>query len=110
MFACMNGHASTVTILLNEGANIEAKDKVSILDDHTEYIYRIHVISDLMTIIDMQRGWTALIYASNEGHLSICQLLLTRGADIEAKENVSIFDDHTDYIYCIHHHYHRLFM
>ena len=42
MLASMKGHASTVTILLNEGADKEAKDKVSILDDHTEYIYRIH--------------------------------------------------------------------
>ena len=108
--ASKKGHASTVTILLNEGADIEAKDRVSILDDHTEYIYRIHVISDLMTIIDMQGGDTALIWASRQGHQSICQLLLTRGADIEAKDNVSTLDDHTEYIYRIPHHYHRLFM
>ena len=109
--ASMNGHASTVTILLSEGADIEAKTIVSILDDHTVYIYRIHVISDLMTIIDMQYGYTALHSASMKGHQSICQLLLTRGADIEAKDsNVSILDDHTEYIYRIHHHYHRLFM
>ena len=95
MLASENGHASTVTILLNEGADIEAKDRVSILDDHTEYIYRIHVISDLMTIIDMQVGGTALIYASSRGHMSICQLLLTSGADIDTKNNVSILDGHT---------------
>ena len=47
--ASEKGHASTVTILLSEGADIEAKGRVSILDDHTEYIYRIHVISDLMS-------------------------------------------------------------
>ena len=111
MLASWKGHASTATILLNEGANIEAKSGyVSILDDHTEYIYRIHVISDLMTIIDMQWGATALILASLEGHQSICQLLLTRGADIDAKAYVSTLDDHTEYIYRIHHHYHRLFM
>jgi ankyrin repeat protein len=108
--ASIEGHASTVTILLNEGADIHAKNRVSILDDHTEYIYRIHVISDLMTIIDMQVGGTALICASRGGHQSICQLLLTRGADIDTKDRVSILDDHTEYIYRIHHHYHRLFM
>ena len=63
-----------------------------------------------MTIIDMQFGYTALMCASSRGHQSICQLLLTRGADIDIKNNVSILDDHTEYIYRIHHHYHRLFM
>ena len=101
--ASWNGNASTVTILLNEGADIEAKTShVSILDDHTEYINRIHVISDLMTIIDMQGGWTALIWASGYGRQSVCQLLLTRGADMDTKDNVSILDDHTECIYRIH--------
>ena len=58
----------------------------------------------------MQDGNTALIYASRYGKLSVCQLLLTRGADIDTKGCVSILDDHTEYIYRIHHHYHRLFM
>ena len=63
-----------------------------------------------MTIIDMQGGSTALHGASSGGHLSVCQLLLTRGADIDTKNDVSILDDHTEYIYRIYHHYHRLFM
>jgi len=110
MLASKKGHHSIVMFLLTEGADIEVKDIVSTLDDHREYIYRIHVISDLMTIIDMQYGRTALILASSEGHLSVCQLLLTSGADIDAKDSVSILDYHTDYIYRIYHHYHRLFM
>jgi ankyrin repeat protein len=42
----------------------------------------------------MQDGSTTLHKASKNGHQSICQLLLTRGADIDTKDNVSTLDDH----------------
>ena len=35
-----------------------------------------------------QEGWTALVWAADEGHLDVVGLLLDRGADIEAKDNV----------------------
>ena len=36
----------------------------------------------------LQDGWTPLIYASEEGHLDVCELLLNRGADVNLKDNV----------------------
>ena len=36
-----------------------------------------------------QYGYTALIYASMKGHEAVCGLLVDKGADIEAKNNVS---------------------
>ncbi len=36
-----------------------------------------------------------MIYASNNGHLPVVQLLIQSGVDIEAKDNVSIIDVRT---------------
>jgi hypothetical protein len=97
--------------LLTEGADVNAKGLVSIVDVHREYTYRLHVTSGLMTIIDMQYGTTALIRASEIGYLNVCQLLLTEGADITAKNNVSTVDVHREYTYRLHHHpYRHLYM
>ena len=38
-----------------------------------------------------QEGWTALTYASYQGHNPVAALLLDRGADIEARTNVSVW-------------------
>ncbi len=40
-------------------------------------------------------GSTALIHASSNGHLPVVQWLVQSGADIEAKDDVSIFDVYT---------------
>ena len=40
-----------------------------------------------------QDGWTALHYASREGHMEIARLLVNRGADINMKDKVSIEPD-----------------
>ena len=37
-----------------------------------------------------QGGFTSLIYAARFGHVEVASLLLQRGADIEAKNNVRI--------------------
>ena len=37
-----------------------------------------------------QDGDTSLIYAAFKGHVEVASLLLQRGADIEAKDNVRI--------------------
>ena len=36
-----------------------------------------------------QYGYTPLIWAALEGHLSMVEYLLEKGADVEAKNNVS---------------------
>ena len=35
-----------------------------------------------------QDGWTALIYAAQQGHLSCLEVLVEKGADLNAKDNV----------------------
>jgi ankyrin repeat protein len=37
-----------------------------------------------------QDGWTPLCIASQEGHLEIVRALLAKGADVEAKNKVSV--------------------
>ena len=41
----------------------------------------------------MQDGFTALMWAANEGHLAVVQALLKAGADINLKNNVSVLGD-----------------
>ena len=41
-----------------------------------------------VSVYVVQGGWTALLYASWNGHLSIVEVLLDRGADIHHKNNV----------------------
>ncbi len=59
--AAWNGQATVVTILLDKGADINAKG----FDE-----------------------WTALHFAASKGHASTCQLLLERGADREALNGI----------------------
>ena len=58
--AACNGHTTMVDMLLEKGANIEAKDT---------------------------NGVTPLYWASHEGHTGTAEALLAKGADIEAKDN-----------------------
>jgi ankyrin repeat protein len=60
IYAARSGHEAVVRLLLERGADIEAKEK--------------------------GRGWTALIWAAGVGHEAVMRLLLERGADVEAKE------------------------
>ena len=58
--AARNGRLVAVELLLNQGADVNARDKSS--------------------------GATALIVASREGHRQVVDLLLKKGADVNAKD------------------------
>ena len=47
-------------------------------------------VEENLTVSDyvVQGGWTALLWASENGHLSIVEVLLDRGAEIHHKDNV----------------------
>jgi hypothetical protein len=38
----------------------------------------------------LQNGWTPLYNASSKGHAGVVGALLAKGADVEAKDNVSM--------------------
>lgn len=60
MMSTLKGHTDTVRVLLNQGADINARDYF---------------------------GSTALIIAAENGHSEIVKLLLDKGADVNAKDN-----------------------
>jgi len=60
MAAAIRGHRDTVELLLDSGADLEAKDR---------------------------DGWTALMQVAAEGHKDTLVLLLDRGADPEAQNS-----------------------
>jgi ankyrin repeat protein len=63
MTAARTGNVEAVTLLLDRGANVNAKDVV--------------------------RSQTALMWAVTEGHAAIVKLLVTRGADVNARTNIT---------------------
>jgi hypothetical protein len=60
MTAAYNGHLAICRLLIDKGAQLEAKDS---------------------------GGWTPLHYAAFRGHVEIVRLLCDRGADVEARDN-----------------------
>jgi ankyrin repeat protein len=60
MRATINGHIETVKLLLDKGANVNARNAVA---------------------------ETALTHASQKGNTEIVKLLLSKGADVNAKDD-----------------------
>ena len=83
IWATNNGHLPVVEYLMERGADIEASDAVSHvtmkpLTRHASPYPRMN-----------QNGVTPLLSAAIGGRLSVVEYLLERGANIEAKNNVS---------------------
>ena len=77
-------HYSVCALLLDSGADIEARNKV---------LLQINLLIDgppcgLLTHCGYQNGWTPLLRAVLKGNTGVCALLLDRGANIEATNHV----------------------
>jgi ankyrin repeat protein/GTPase Era involved in 16S rRNA processing len=92
--ASWNGHVELITILLDQKADIEAKDNTgnTLLHDasclgHVELVTRL---LDRKAEIEAKNdyGYTPLHYACSKGYVEVVTLLLDRKADIEAKNNI----------------------
>ncbi|KAH0542984.1 hypothetical protein FGG08_002672 [Glutinoglossum americanum] len=89
--AASNGHEPIVKLLLERGADIEAKDK----DGWTVLQRAVSNGHELVVNLLLERGadveakgkgrWTVLQRAASNGHELVVNLLLERGADVEAK-------------------------
>ena len=51
----------------------------------------VAILNITVTSLAYQDGWTALILASSNGHKEVAKLLVDHGADVNIKENVSIY-------------------
>jgi len=79
------------------------------VSDHT-HLYHTHYYHPCIS----QAGWTPLHTAAQKGNTDIVTLLLSEGADVNAKNDVSIVNTHCyhpyhhhPYHYNYNHHYHH---
>lgn len=86
--ASENGHVSTIELLLNHQADVNAKSDVRwMYHDNVSCIYVInHMI--MRHLYYNQGGWTALHEAADNGHVAAVKMLLNYGADVNAKSKV----------------------
>lgn len=85
--ASQQDESAPLELLLKEGANIEAKNKV-IPCMHLPRQRMSCSYTVILSLVFFQEGCTALMLASSFGKAANVRLLLRAGADIEAKDKV----------------------
>ena len=107
MMACHNGHIEIVRILMESGADVMLGNKMGLnafgcaaMAGHLEIVKLLYEYFasikdgkelDLNALVDYQdgvNGWTPLMSACQNGHLSTVQLLVNRNCDINLKNKV----------------------
>ena len=84
--AARNGDLPVVEYLVENGADMEAKNNVNdVISSVWDHSYVTH---EYMYLWMKQGGWTPLILAASNGHLAVVEYLVENGADMEAKNDV----------------------
>ena len=86
VIAALKDNKEAVELLLEKGADIEAKTHNVRLQSTRPLVK----MSFLLTITAEQHGFTSLIIAAMEGHKEVVTLLLAKGATMEATSNVRV--------------------
>jgi ankyrin repeat protein len=91
--AASRGQAEAVRILLDAGADVEAKTKIEkntalLLAADQGHVKIVQMLIGNRSNVNVRdgNGKTALIIAAARGHTDIVQLLLDKGADVNAKD------------------------
>jgi len=94
MIAAAEGHAETVSALVEGGANVNATNALgrTALMFASSYGF-LAIVQDLLdhradanVVPKDTTGWTALIAAARNGHLEVTRVLLDHGADVSVKD------------------------
>ena len=80
------GHEAVVRILLDAGANIEAKNEVRRARRSTTSAPEC--ADSLITTRSAQNGYSPLVCSARNGRHAAAKLLLERGANVDGKDNV----------------------
>ena len=89
---CKGGDIEKIKLLLEKGANIEAKDSYGntplVWASWSGYIEVVKLLIEKGADIEVKNnyGFTPLIWASQNGRIEVVKLLVEKGADIEAKD------------------------
>jgi ankyrin repeat protein len=81
IYASRNGHTEVAKLLIEEGVDVNAKTPS--MSDYFEVCGRAP--RGLLDVI--RGGYTALMYASREGHTEVAKLLIEEGVDVNAENN-----------------------
>jgi uncharacterized protein YerC len=103
-FAALSGHLEVIRLLLQKGAKKEAADEVGVgtvgrRQCHQQHSYPFTIPSSLSvysplynhsTLTFLQDGWTPLHISAWKGHLEVVGLLLSKGANKAAADEVRL--------------------
>jgi ankyrin repeat protein len=102
IYAAEKGKVEALELLLSKGANIEAAEEVIIFKHvirvktpvfifSISHNFTVIFISHPLSHYFIQYGFTALMCAAEKGEVVTVELLLSKGANIEAADKVIIF-------------------
>lgn len=83
MIACQNGHIHVLKQLIQANANVNLQAEV------TKILFLLTIsVKPVYIWYLSQNGWTALMVASDKGHVEVLEELLLADADVNARDNV----------------------
>ena len=94
--AALNGHASTVSLLLSKGARMNTKNNndytpfASALWNGQSEVCKLLLDTNEASLNERIGDTTLLMLAISLGHLEVCELLMNRGSSLEERDPVTL--------------------